>query len=142
MNRKILIVTSTYYKDISSGLISGSKYILEKKNIDFEIIYVPGTFEISLAIKHYIDQYDGFVALGCVIRGETYHFELIANECARGIHNIIIENKKPVGFGIITCNNIKEAESRSKFIENSDNSNNKGLEATKACIEMLNILKA
>ena len=132
MNRKILIVASIYYKDISTGLISGSKYILEKKNIDFEIIYVPGTFEISLAIKHYIDKYDGFVALGCVIRGETYHFELISNEVTRKIMDLSVILNKPIGFGILTCDNIEQAQYRSNPVRG-----NKGKEAAKACVDLL-----
>ena len=127
MNRKILIVASIYYKDISTGLISGSKYILEKKNIDFETIYVPGTFEISLAIKHYIDQYDGFVALGCVIKGKTPHFNLISNASTNAIMKLSIDHKKPVGNGIITCLNMKQAIMRGK----------KGSEASKAVISVL-----
>ncbi len=136
MKSKILIVTSNYYEKISKGLLKGAIVELNKKNILYDSINVPGTFEISLAIKHHINKgnYNGYIALGCIIKGETYHFEILSNECIRSLNSLSIDNNKPIGFGIITCNNIKQAEERSNGIKN------KGKEAALACIDMINIL--
>ena len=97
------------------NLIKGATNFFNKNKINFDILYAPGSFEIPFIINKNINLYDGFVALGCIIRGETIHFELIANECARKIMDLSIISKKPIGFGIITCENIKQAIKRSKF---------------------------
>ena len=138
MNSKILIVVSDYYKDISSHLCEGAIRFLKENNITYDIITVPGSLEISLAIKKYIvlNKYDGYIALGCIIKGETYHFELISNECSRSLNLLSLEFLKPIGFGIITCNNINEALDRADL-----NKRNKGKEAANACIEMINLMK-
>ena len=136
MNSKILIVVSDYYKDISSHLCEGAIRFLKENNITYDIITVPGSLEISLAIKKYIvlNKYDGYIALGCIIKGETYHFELISNECARSINDIMLKSNIPIGFGVITCDNMHQAKDRS-----SPNRNNKGLEAASACLEMMKL---
>ena len=145
MNKKILVVQSNYYKDISEGLRKGvinyflkeSKKdfkVLEKKDtkIIFDWIEAPGSFEIPFLINKNKNQYDGFIALGCIIRGQTYHFEVISNEVTRKLMDLSICLNKPIGFGVLTCDNIKQAEQRS-----SDNKNNKGSEAAKACLKIL-----
>ena len=135
MKNQVLIVVSNYYKEISNNLILGATNFLDKKEVGYKIIYSPGSFDIPFIINNYINNeaYEGFIALGCIIRGETYHFELIANECARKIMDLSIENNKPIGFGILTCENLDQA------IERSDpNKFNKGKEAAKACIELIN----
>ncbi len=86
----------------------------------------------SFINKKNISKYKGFLALGCIIRGETYHFELIANECARKIIDISCESLKPIGFGILTCENLEQAKNRSDI-----NKKNKGKEAALACIKLL-----
>ena len=134
---KVCIIVSNFYPEISKLLIDGAVAKLKKNKIfNFKIINVPGTFEISLAIKHHINKgnYNGYIALGCIIKGETYHFEILSNECIRSLNSLSIDNNKPIGFGIITCNNIKQAEERSNGIKN------KGKEAALACIDMINIL--
>ena len=113
---KILIVASDYYKDITKNLISHAKYILEEYdpldfNIDTKII--SGSFEIPALINQNLESYDGFIALGCLIRGETLHFELISNEVSRKIMDLSISSNKPIGFGIITCDNLQQAKARS-----------------------------
>ena len=132
MKKKILIVISNYYGDIGNQLLKGSVNELELNKINYDIIYAPGCFEIPFLISKNIKNYIGFIALGCVIRGETYHFDLIANECARKIMEISNKHLKPIGFGILTCNNLKQAKIRSNIRKK-----NKGKEAANACIKLL-----
>ena len=132
MNKKILIVISNYYNEVGKNLLEGAKNELKSNKIDYDIIYAPGCFEIPFLISKNIKKYRGFIALGCVIRGETYHFELIANECARKIMDISNLSLKPIGLGILTCENIKQAKVRSDIKKK-----NKGKEAANACIKLL-----
>ncbi len=134
MMQKILIVASTYYKEICENLVKGASEIIENNNIYCDIVYTGGSFEIPFLINRYLDskQYDGFIVLGCIIRGETYHFELIANEVARKIMDLSISSNKPIGFGVLTCENIYQAIERSR-----PDKKNKGAEAAKACIDIL-----
>ena len=134
MKPKILIVNAHYYYEVSKDLVNDAKLTLDKSKIKYETIDVPGVFEIPVVIAKNITKYDGFVALGCIIRGETIHFELIANECARKIMDLSIISKKPIGFGIITCENIQQAIKRSKF---DSHGRNKGQEAAYACAKLL-----
>ena len=133
MNDKILIVASDYYKDVIDHLISGSSSFLKENNYDFDIIKSPGCFEIPFLIKKNINNYLGFISLGCVIRGETYHFELISNECARKIMDLSVDFNKPIGFGILACENYGQAILRSDPLKQ-----NKGREAAFACTQLLN----
>tara|TARA_Y100000590_G_C15733321_1_gene1017806 strand:- start:176 stop:595 length:420 start_codon:yes stop_codon:yes gene_type:complete len=136
MTQKILIVASTYYKDISDNLIKGSTEILEKNNINYDILYTKGAFEIPFLINQNLksnNSYDGFITLGCIIRGETIHFELIANEVTRKIMDLSTSFNKPIGFGILTCENLNQAIERSH-----PDKKNKGAEAVIACIDLLN----
>ena len=132
MKKKVLIVISNYYEEIGKNLLEGSITELKLNNINYDILFAPGCFEIPFLISKNIKKYKGFIALGCVIRGETYHFELIANECARKIIDISNEKLKPIGFGILTCENIKQAKIRSDVKKK-----NKGKEAANACIRLL-----
>ena len=113
MRKKILIVISNYYDEISNNLLYGATNELKLNKIEYDVIYAPGCFEIPFFVSQNIKKYRGFIALGCVIRGETYHFELISNECARKIMDISNKNFKPIGFGILTCENLKQAKVRS-----------------------------
>ena len=113
MKKKILIVEANYYKNISSMLIKSAKH--ELKNFgQVKTISVPGVFEIPVVISRNIKKYDGFLALGCVIKGETPHFDFISKSTTDAIMNISINAKKPVGNGIITCLNKKQAVARGK----------------------------
>ena len=132
MKKKVLIVISNYYEEIGKNLLKGSITELKLNNINFDILFAPGCFEIPFLISKNIKKYKGFIALGCVIRGETYHFELIANECARKIIDISNQNLIPIGFGILTCENIRQAKIRSDVRKK-----NKGKEAANACIKLL-----
>ena len=132
MKNKVLIVMSEYYQEVGNNLLKGSINELKLNNITYDILFAPGCFEIPYLISKNIKKYKGFIALGCVIRGETYHFELIANECARKIIDLSNDNLKPIGFGVLTCENIKQAKIRSDVIKK-----NKGKEAASACIKLL-----
>ena len=113
MKKKILIVEANYYKNISSMLIKSAKH--ELKNFgQVKTISVPGVFEIPVVISRNIKKYDGFLALGCVIKGETPHFDFISKSTTDAIMNISVNAKKPVGNGIITCLNKKQAVARGK----------------------------
>ena len=134
MKKKILIVQSIYYKEISNGLRNSAiNYINKNKdNFTFEILDAPGSFEIPFLINKNKESYDGFVALGCIIRGETYHFEIISNEVTRKIMDLSIAINKPIGFGILTCENLGQAKLRSAI-----DKRNKGGEASKACLDII-----
>ena len=133
MKYKILIVISNYYTDISNNLLKNAKSILQNR-AKLKVINIPGVFEIPVVIAKNIKKFDGFVALGCVIKGETPHFDLISQATTNAIMNLSIENKKPIGNGIITCLNMKQAKARSGYSSKA----NKGLEASKAVISVLN----
>ena len=123
--KKILIVIADYYKDISSSLLKSAKNNLN--NFSLKIIRVPGVFEIPITISKHIKKYDAFVALGCVIKGETPHFDFISRASTQAIMDLSVDSKKPIGNGIITCLNIKQAKARGR----------KGEEAAKAVISVL-----
>ena len=134
--KKVLIINSNYYKKISKNLVDNAvkKLILAKFKIN--ILDVPGIFEIPITIRKNIKKYDGFIALGCVIKGETPHFDFISSSTFSAIMNISILYNKPVGNGIITALNIKQAIARSnKF---NSKKPNKGSESAKAVISILN----
>jgi len=113
MKNKILIIQANYYKDISTALLKSAKNEL-KNFAKINIFSVPGVFEIPVVISKNLKKYDGFVALGCVIKGQTPHFDFISKSTTDAIMNISVESKKPVGNGIITCLNKKQAIARGK----------------------------
>ena len=113
MKKKVLIVVSDYYEDISNALLDSTKKFLNKK-IKFNIIKVPGVFEIPIIISKNINKFDGFVAIGCVIKGKTAHFDLISKSVIDAIMSLSINSKKPVGNCILTCFNYKQALARKK----------------------------
>jgi 6,7-dimethyl-8-ribityllumazine synthase len=126
MKKKILLVVATYYKDISLGLIKSAKVKFTKDYL-LEIKEVPGAFEIPVVIAKNIKKYDGFLALGCVIKGQTPHFDFISKATTDAIMKLSINSKKPIGNGVITCLNMKQAKDRKI----------KGLEAAEAVISVL-----
>ena len=126
MKKKILIVIADYYKDISFSLLKSAHNYLPK-NFEVKIIKVPGVFEIPVTIAKNLKKYDAFIALGCVIKGQTPHFDFISKATTDYIMKISVDSKKPVGNGIITCLNMKQAIKRK----------HKGKEASKAVISVL-----
>ena len=134
--KKILIVNSNYYKDISKNLILIAKKKLHKNNFKVSILNVPGIYEIPIAIRMNIKKFDGFVALGCVIKGQTPHFNLICSSTFKAILDLSINYNKPIGNGIITALNLTQAKNRSNKVSNKKP--NKGSEAVNAVISILN----
>ena len=126
MSKKCLIVVANYYENISNNLLQSALKSIKNK-LSFKIIYVPGVFEIPITISKNLKKYDGFIALGCVIKGQTPHFEFISSSVTDNILNMSVKNKKPIGNGIITCLNKKQAIARSK----------KGAEAANAMLSVL-----
>ena len=113
MKNKVLIIQANYYKDISTALLKSAKNEL-KNFAKINVISVPGVFEIPVVITKNLKKYDGFVALGCVIKGQTPHFDFISKSTTDAIMNISVESKKPIGNGIITCLNKNQAIARGK----------------------------
>ena len=113
MKNKVLIIQANYYKDISTALLKSAKYEL-KNFAKINVISVPGVFEIPVVISKNLKKYDGFVALGCVIKGQTPHFDFISKSTTDAIMYISVVSKKPVGNGIITCLNKNQAIARGK----------------------------
>ena len=124
--KKILIVAANYYKDVSLTLLKSAQLKISKK-YSIKVMNVPGVFEIPVVISKNIKKYDAFIALGCVIKGATTHFDFISNAATQAIMNLSVEYKKPIGNGIITCLNRKQANFRK----------NKGAEATNAILSVL-----
>ncbi len=128
MKKKILIIVANYYQDIARGLLNSAIKSISKSN-STKIIKVPGVFEIPVVISKNIKKYDAFLALGCVIKGKTPHFDFISQATTNAIMHLSIIEKKPIGNGIITCLNMKQANNRKK----------KGAEAAKAVNSILSL---
>ena len=126
MKKKYLIIIANYYEDIAKGLLDSALKLIPKSNF-IKIIKVPGVFEIPITISKNIKKYDAFLALGCVIKGETPHFDFVSQASTNAIMDLSINNKKPIGNGIITCLNMRQAKARKK----------KGAEAAQAVISIL-----
>ena len=140
MKKKVLIVTASYYWNITTSLLAEAKLLLEDAKIKFDVIDVPGVFEIPVTIAKNIRKYDGFIALGCVIKGETPHFDFISKTTFEGLMKLSIDNKKPIGNGIITSLNLQQAIQRSgadKDVLEKNKNKGKGKEATKAVVSVL-----
>ena len=134
---KICIVIANYYPEISDNLLEGATKVLKKNGIiNYKKILAPGVFEVPSIISSLINNYDAFISLGCVIKGETPHFNLISTASINGIMHLSITHKKPIGNGIITCLNKKQA-----YIRSHPTKKNKGKEATIALLSVLKILK-
>ena len=108
---KICLVSAPYYKDITDNIIRGALHVLKKIKADTEIVEVSGALEIPTAIKLMENEFDGFVAIGCVIRGETTHYEIVSTESSRGLTNLGLE-KICIGNAILTVENKLQAEER------------------------------
>ena len=128
MRKKVLIVSANYYEDISKQLEMWATKYLDNESIKNKIIKVTGVFEIPVVISKNIKKYDGFIALGCVIKGETPHFDFISQATTNAIMKLSIDHKKPIGNGIITSLSKEQADKRSI---------KKGGEAAKAVISLL-----
>ena len=132
--KKILIVNSNYYKEISNNLVLNTKKKLTYFKFKISILDIPGAFEIPISIRKNINNFDGFVALGCVIKGQTPHFDLLCSSLFNSILSLSIKYNKPIGNGVITALNLNQAKQRSKA---NSNKPNKGSEAANAVISIL-----
>ena len=133
--KKILVVKANYYNRISDKLAKASINSLKENKVKINEMEVPGIFEIQIAIRKNINKFDGFIALGCVIKGQTPHFELICKATFNAIMSLTISYNKPIGNGIITALNIRQAHERCGIIKS--NKPNKGLEAAKAIFSIM-----
>jgi len=137
MKKKICIVNSNFYPKISKLLIHSSIKTLKENNYtNYKVFDVPGTFEIPVVISSLIKKYDGFIALGCIIRGETSHYNHLCDSIFNAIIQLNIQYKKPIGNGILTCNNFKQALNRA-----NKKKSDKGSDASKAVISVFKIIK-
>lgn len=134
---KVCIIVSNFYPKISKMLLDGAvSKLKENKILNFQIIKVPGTFEIPVVVSNLVDKFDAFVVLGCIIKGETPHFHYLCSSVINALINLCIQFKKPIGNGILTCNNIKQAVKRADL-----NKKDKGGDAAEAIISVFNIIK-
>ena len=126
MKKKILIVVASYYENIAKSLLKSAKNKIKNKCI-IKVINVPGAFEIPVTISKNLNKFNGFIALGCVIKGQTPHFDFISKATTDSLMTLSITSKKPIGNGVITCLNKKQAIARGR----------KGSEAAEAVLSVL-----
>ena len=138
-NLKLLIIEARFYDHLADALLEGAKAALDEAGASYDVVTVPGALEIPAAISFALDaaeeggtDYDGFVALGTVIRGETYHFEIVANESARGLMDLSVEESLAIGNGILTTENEEQAWVRARKSEGD-----KGGFAARAALAMI-----
>ncbi|HXZ68985.1 MAG TPA: 6,7-dimethyl-8-ribityllumazine synthase [Alphaproteobacteria bacterium] len=129
---KVLIVEARFYPDISDALLAGAKAALSAARAKHEVLTVPGSLEIPSAIAMARREFDGFVALGLVLRKETYHFEVVANESARGLMDLSIRKGLAIGNGILTCDSLEQA-----MVRANGTHQDKGGDAARACLAMI-----
>ena len=132
---KVLVVQARFYEQIADQLVAGASDALKKAGVDFDVMDVPGAFEIPGAISLGAESgmYDGFVALGCVIRGETSHYDYVAGESARALMDLSLEGVA-LGNGILTVENDEQA-----MVRASVDKKNKGADVANACLRMIEI---
>lgn len=131
-DKKILILNTQWNEEIINSMTNAAIKLLEFANVKFEIKTVPGAYELPYASKKFSKDYDGIITIGCVIKGDTFHFEAIALSASLNIQKVSIETEVPIAFGVITVNNIEQALERSQ-----DNQTNKGLEAAAALLDLM-----
>jgi 6,7-dimethyl-8-ribityllumazine synthase len=138
---RVLIVEARFYDDIADALLAGAKRALEQAKASFDVLTVPGSLEVPAAIAvaaHAAEKrgqpYDGAVALGCVIRGDTIHFEIVSQESARALMDYAVNHRFPVGNGILTVDTEQQAWVRARM-EEAD----KGGDAVRACLAMVKL---
>ena len=137
----IMIALSRYYEEVAEQLLAGALAVLEEAGASYELYEVPGAFEIPAAMATAMRspefsggrrRFDGYIALGCVIRGETTHYDYVCGECARGLQDLAVRNCLALGFGVLTTENMDQAMARADV-----NRGNKGADAANACLRMV-----
>ncbi len=140
---RVLILEARFYEEIADALVAGAVAVLERAGVAFDRLSVPGAFELPAAVAFALDaaeevpdapHYDGFVALGCVIRGETDHYEHVCREASRGLMDLTVEDSIALGFGLLTCESYEQARIRA-----AADQKNKGADAAEACLRMMAI---
>ena len=140
---RILIVQARFYEEVADELLRGASAVLDEAAADYETVAVPGAFEIPAAVRMALRsmdfrggqrRYDGFVALGCVIRGETSHYDYVCGESARKLQDLACEFTLAIGYGILTCENHEQAMARARVSERD-----KGGDAARACLAMIEV---
>ena len=142
---RILIVESRFYDDISDELLAGAKDALEAHGVDYDVVTVPGAFELpaAIAMAEYASQhgggraYDGYVALGCVIRGETTHYDYVCTESARGLMDLSFKDRLAIGYGVLTVEDEEQAWARARRSEGD-----KGGAVAKVALSMISLRKS
>ena len=129
---RILVVESRFYPEIADELIAGAEREFSRNGATFERVVVPGAFEIPGAIALAAERYDGFLALGCVIRGETTHYDYVCGESARGLMDLSVQKRLAIGYGIVTVNTMEQAKARAET-----HRGDKGGDAAHACLAMV-----
>lgn len=144
----LLIVEARFYDDLSDALLQGAQSALKEAGAKWDVITVPGALEIPAAISMALEaadhggtDYDGFVALGTVIRGETYHFEIVANESSRALMELAISESIAIGNGILTVENSDQAWARARSLSGAGDSDKGGF-AARAALTMIEIKTA
>jgi 6,7-dimethyl-8-ribityllumazine synthase len=144
VSQKILLVVAPYYQDITDALVAGAQHKLHAAGFETEILNVSGAFEIPAAIAiaasalDAAQSYAGYVALGCVIRGETSHYDYVCEQSAYGLQQLGITQHLAIGYGILTVENMAQAKARAEINEQHDG-RNKGAESAIACLRMIEI---
>ena len=131
---RVLIVEARFYNDLADEQLRGAADALTAFGAVYEVISVPGTLEIPGVVAMAADSFDGFVALGCVIRGETHHFDIVANESARGLMDLAVQRRLAIGNGILTVEDEDQAWARARVSEGD-----KGGGAARACLDMITV---
>lgn len=144
--RRVLIVEARFYEDIADQLVEGATAVLDEWGVENSRLWVPGVFEIPASIRLAVrsmemdrknERYDGFIALGCVIRGETDHYDHICREASNALMRLALDHCLALGFGVLTCGTYEQARVRSAVDEK-----NKGAEAALACLRMMELRQA
>jgi 6,7-dimethyl-8-ribityllumazine synthase len=135
---KVAIISSSWHLDICNDLISGAKRALKEATVEsVEVIYVPGSFEIPLAAQLAFEKgFDAVVAVGLVLKGETPHFDYVCSGVTDGVMNVSLKFSKPIGFGVLMCNNLDQATARSGRPGSIED---KGYDSAVAALELLDL---
>ncbi len=134
--KPILIAVAPYYQEIAEALVMGATQVASAAGFRVVVVTVPGAFELPAAIGYALrsERYSGYIALGCVIRGETSHYDYVCSESARGLQNLAVEFGAAIGYGILTCETLEQAVERADPAQGD-----KGGEAARACIRMIEL---
>lgn len=131
---KLAIIAASWHQQIMDGLLDGALRAAEQAGVEPTIVRVPGSFELPVAVAALAEDYDALVALGVVIRGGTPHFDYVCQAATQGLTTVAIESKKPVGFGVLTCDTEQQGLDRAGLPGSSED---KGFEATAAALQAL-----